>query len=1125
MTSLLAKAATGNTIAGVRIEGVSLTGQVVYKLDLADVHVTRVLDTENPGYEANLEFGRIQLVTSGQNADGTLAPAQTFTFNVATNSTNIGTLPTLTPGDTDTPRGAATLFLEVEGLSGPSHVVGHAGAFNVQQFGFQDDHPFNPVVGGGAAGLPSLSPLFVRLKDDAGLTDFLKLVSTAQHTSAVSLVGTGNADGSESEAFRINLGDVVVTTVKESLSGGYDVQLSYRQIGVIEQTQKDTGAAGVPLTFGYDLDQAKAIAPPPAAHPGVAVDSSQATHFFMLVNGVDGGSTDAHHAGWFELASFDYDAFAKAASGGVGKVAYDPLSVVLQDSSGITNLLQKLATGQLITGVRVEGVTDAGATVYKLDVADVHVARLEDSQRDGYQASFDYGRFQLVTNGQAADGSPGPAQTFAWDVVANRLGVGALPTIAPGDTDPPVPASTFFLEVSGLGGPSHLVKFDGAFSVSSFAFEADIPTSAAGGGSTAGKPHFGSVQVTLPDETGLSSFLQLVSSGQHTPAASLIGAGVRGGQLIEAYRLNLANVVVSEVHENSDHGYVVTLDYREIGVVIQTQNPITGAAGAPQTFGYNIDTARSEPPPAPATPDPATDPLTSPNHYFLLIDGVDGGSTDTRHVGWFDLTTFDFDIKALLDAGGAASGKTNFAPLSVGLNNVDGLTDLLAKLSLHGLIAGARVEGVGADGRTTYKLDVADLHVVKVQDTGATDAVSLAFGRVRLVTHGQKSDGSAGPDQVFTWNVTTNSANIGTLPVISPATHVNHPPVGDPATATTAEDTALIGVVTGSDPDGDILSFAQVDGPAHGTLTLGSDGAYAYTPAADYNGPDSFTYRVSDGTTSSDPTTVSLTVTPVNDAPVGVADTAAVKENASVTIDVLANDTDVDLGDSKTLVSLSATALGGHVSIVGGKVVYVADADRFDLLRTGQSSIDSFSYTLRDTAGLTSTASVQVTVSGVADGPTKTGGAGNDSLAGTALDEKLDGAGGNDTLDGGPGADTLVGGAGNDSLVGGTGIDSLSAGDGNDTLVGGAGDDVLSGARGSDLFIFGPGSGHDIVIDFKNVEDDIRFVGSGFTGFADMVAHSAQVGANTIITTAAGDSVQLNNVLLTSLQSADFLFA
>ncbi|WP_293457609.1 Ig-like domain-containing protein, partial [Phenylobacterium sp.] len=180
-------------------------------------------------------------------------------------------------------------------------------------------------------------------------------------------------------------------------------------------------------------------------------------------------------------------------------------------------------------------------------------------------------------------------------------------------------------------------------------------------------------------------------------------------------------------------------------------------------------------------------------------------------------------------------------------------------------------------------------------------------------------------------------------------------------------------------------------------------------------------------------------------APLAYDDAAGVNEDAAVIIDVLGNDVDADPFDALEIVSVSATAQGASVAVVDGHLVYTADADVFDLLGLGQTAQDSFTYVMRDAGGETSSASVSVTISGVADGPTQTGGNGVDTLTGTSADEKLDGGNGNDSLSGGAGADTLVGGNGDDALSGGDGIDSLTGGNGADTLEGGAGHDILAG--------------------------------------------------------------------------------
>jgi VCBS repeat-containing protein len=360
---------------------------------------------------------------------------------------------------------------------------------------------------------------------------------------------------------------------------------------------------------------------------------------------------------------------------------------------------------------------------------------------------------------------------------------------------------------------------------------------------------------------------------------------------------------------------------------------------------------------------------------------------------------------------------------------------------------------------------------------------------------------------------------------------INTAPIGvaDNAYAAT-EDTVLTvdaahGVLANdTDVNNDLLQAAVSQGPTHGALTLNADGSFTYTPAANYNGPDSFTYVATDPSgAASAATPVTLQLASVNDAPVAHDDTASVSEDQSVTIDVLANDTDVDTGDAKSIISVSATTLGGHLSIVNGQVVYAADADAFDLLTAGQHVTDSFTYVVADAAGATSTASVSVTINGVPDAPTQNAGNGASTLTGTSGDEAMNGGNGDDKLSGNAGADTLGGGNGSDWLDGGAGSDSLQGNNGDDTLAGGAGDDRMTGGLGDDRFVFRAGFGHDTVTDFGH-GDLIQVDPSLFGSFDSVMTHAQQVGQDVVITLDAADSITLQDVQLTSLRAGEFVF-
>ena len=138
------------------------------------------------------------------------------------------------------------------------------------------------------------------------------------------------------------------------------------------------------------------------------------------------------------------------------------------------------------------------------------------------------------------------------------------------------------------------------------------------------------------------------------------------------------------------------------------------------------------------------------------------------------------------------------------------------------------------------------------------------------------------------------------------------------------DDSASITLV-GEDSDGDTLSFSVVAEPANGSLVRANadNGQWLYTPDENYHGSDSFTYVASDSEGDSQAAVFSITVSPINDAPIAVNDNISLPfdESGQYLLNVLSNDTDVD-EDVLTIISSSTDI--GEVSIDNDQLVYKA---------------------------------------------------------------------------------------------------------------------------------------------------------------------------------------------------------
>ena len=191
-----------------------------------------------------------------------------------------------------------------------------------------------------------------------------------------------------------------------------------------------------------------------------------------------------------------------------------------------------------------------------------------------------------------------------------------------------------------------------------------------------------------------------------------------------------------------------------------------------------------------------------------------------------------------------------------------------------------------------------------------------------------------GPDS-FTYKVSDGELESDAATVNITVTPVNDAPVASDMTETTAEDTAKAITLNVSDIDGDTLTAEILSNPTHGEVSV-SGIVVTYTPDANYNGPDSFTYKVSDGELWSDTATVDITVTPVNDAPVAESFEVELQENGSKTFTLLASDVD---GDTLTFSLVSGTA-HGTLNCAGVNCTYIPNPHWFGM--------DSFIFKAND---------------------------------------------------------------------------------------------------------------------------------------------------------------------------------
>ncbi|GAB5378278.1 MAG: hypothetical protein AcusKO_47400 [Acuticoccus sp.] len=334
---------------------------------------------------------------------------------------------------------------------------------------------------------------------------------------------------------------------------------------------------------------------------------------------------------------------------------------------------------------------------------------------------------------------------------------------------------------------------------------------------------------------------------------------------------------------------------------------------------------------------------SGPANGGAVVEG-DGTVTYTPDADFFGVDSFEVEV-----SDGQGGTATSTVSVTVDPVNDDPVAagDAAQVVIGNAIIIDVLANDTDADPDT--------LAVIAVTDGTAG---TVAINPDGTVTYTHDGVSPVGADS-FTYTVSDGNGGTDTATVdVQVLDEPNAPPVAAADAIVLAEDGSATFQPGDNDTDdnGDtVVASAIASGPANGTAEVNPDGTVTYTPDADFNGADSFSVTVTDGNGGFDTALTSVTVTPVNDAPVANDDAATTSQNTPVVINLLGNDTDDGDGLSALFISaIGAAANGSIVDNGNGTVTYTPDP--------GASGPDSFTYEVSD-GEFTDTATVDVTVS------------------------------------------------------------------------------------------------------------------------------------------------------------------
>ncbi|MFO0820652.1 MAG: Ig-like domain-containing protein [Pirellulales bacterium] len=340
--------------------------------------------------------------------------------------------------------------------------------------------------------------------------------------------------------------------------------------------------------------------------------------------------------------------------------------------------------------------------------------------------------------------------------------------------------------------------------------------------------------------------------------------------------------------------------------------------------------------------------ITNVQHGVLTLNS-DGSFTYTPTVGYAGADSFTYR---------ANDGELNSSATTVNITVTSNPPTAVA--DSYTVFSNAVLTRTAAQGVLANDTDIDGNNLTAIVVTQPTHG-SLMFNSDGSFTY-SPTTGYVGSDS-FTYKANDGSNDSGVVTATITVIATNTAPVAVNDSYSIASGSTLTvpqatGVLTNdTDVDGNTLTATIVNNPTNGSLTLNANGSFTYTPNSGFTGVDSFNYRASDGTATSNVASVSISVTaPANTAPVAVADSFTATAGQTLTIaasGVLANDTDAN-GNTLTAVLVTAPTNGSLTLNTNGSFTYTPNS--------GFTGSDSFSYKANDGTADSANATVAITV-------------------------------------------------------------------------------------------------------------------------------------------------------------------